>query len=424
MKNLILLFLLLFFGGYASIYGQCVNEKGYYDFPFTENGLTVTASGTGGYTYYGSSYTSCGVTTKENEVYIGSSASTFTNTFSTPVNDMVYNMTAAGDGEVVTITVNSGTPSITYIAGNCPEAMIISGNVITMAPGTSNHGGRVKVHSTSTFTSVTFSHNGLSAGLLMTMCFDAVFESVKPTVTTTAISNVTGNSASSGGNITADGGAAVTARGVCWNTTGTPVATGNHTSDGTGNGSFTSSIAGLSTATTYYVRAYATNTNGSAYGSELSFTTSSNPVPANLTSISANYNILCNGASTTLTANGAVGAVYWYTGSCGGSPTSPATGNTLTVSPSATTTYYARNYNNSQYSAGCASISIVVNPRPTVANLVATGTDIKWYLTPTGGTALATSTVLLNNTHYYASQTVNGVESTARFDVLVTMTNP
>jgi len=424
MKHSVLLFLTLFFSGYASIYGQCVNEKGYYDFPFTENGLTVTASGSGGYTYYGSSYTSCGVTTKENEVYIGSSASTFTNTFSTPVNDMVYNMTAAGDGEVVTITVNSGTPSITYIAGNCPEAMIISGNVITMAPGTGNHGGRVKVHSTSTFTSVTFSHNGLSAGLLMTMCFDAVFESVKPTVTTTAITSVTGNSASSGGNVTADGGAAVSAKGVCWNTTGTPLATGNHTTDGTGTGTFTSSITGLSAATPYYVRAYATNTNGTAYGSELSFTTSSNPAPADPTTISANYNILCNGASAILTANGVVGTVYWYTGSCGGTATSPATGNTLTVTPSATPTYYARNYNNSQFSAGCASINIVVNPRPTVADLVASGTGIKWYLASTGGAALATSTQLLNKTHYWASQTVNGVESTVRFDVLVTMSNP
>ncbi|MEI8272050.1 MAG: hypothetical protein WCG08_05465 [Paludibacter sp.] len=146
--------------------------------------------------------------------------------------------------------------------------------------------------------------------------------------------------------------------------------------------------------------------------------------PANLTSITANYSTLCYGASATLTANGVVGTVYWYTGSCGGTATSPATGNTLTVSPTVTTTYYARNYNNSQFSAGCASILITVNARPTVASLVATGTGIKWYLTSTGGTALATSVQLSNNTHYYASQTVNGAESTARLDVLVTLTNP
>ena len=146
--------------------------------------------------------------------------------------------------------------------------------------------------------------------------------------------------------------------------------------------------------------------------------------PADPTSVTANYNVLCNGASTTLTANGSAGTVYWYTGSCGGTATSPATGNTLTVSPSTSTTYYARNYNNSQFSAGCASLYIVVNARPTVADLQASGAGLKWYLASSGGSALATSTSLLNNTHYYASQTVNGVESTTRLDVLVTMTNP
>lgn len=84
--------------------------------------------------------------------------------------------------------------------------------------------------------------------------------------------------------------------------------------------------------------------------------------PANPTSVSATYTELCNGTSTLLTANGAVGTVYWFTGSCGGVATSPATGSTLTVSPSVTTTYYARNYNNSQFSVGCAAITITVNP--------------------------------------------------------------
>ena len=59
----------------------------------------------------------------------------------------------------------------------------------------------------------------------------------------------------------------------------------------------------------------------------------------------------------------------------------------------------------------------------TVANLVATGSNIKWYAASTGGSALATSTALVNATTYYASQTINGVESTARFAVTVTV-NP
>lgn len=185
-------------------------------------------------------------------------------------------------------------------------------------------------------------------------------------------------------------------------------------------------VTGLSAGTPYYYRLRGVNTTGQSPNSNtITGTTTSNPAPADPTSISATYNVLCSGASTTLTANGAVGTVYWYTASCGGTATSPTTGNTLTVSPSATTTYYARNYNNSQFSDGCASINIVVNPKPTVANLqVTTGTGIKWYLSSSGGEALLTTTPLINNTHYYASQTVNGVESSTRLDVWVTMSNP
>ncbi len=94
-----------------------------------------------------------------------------------------------------------------------------------------------------------------------------------PTVTTTAISNITSYTATSGGNVTSSGGANVTARGVCWSTSQAPVITGSHTSNGTGIGAFSSSISGLNSTTTYYVRAYATNSVGTAYGSQVSFTT-------------------------------------------------------------------------------------------------------------------------------------------------------
>jgi uncharacterized protein (TIGR02145 family) len=102
---------------------------------------------------------------------------------------------------------------------------------------------------------------------------------VTPTLTTATISSPTRTTAVSGGNITNNGGAAVTARGVCWSTTSGPVVTGFHTSDGSGNGAFTSNIAGLSPGTTYYVRAYATNSAGTAYGNELSFASSPVQVP-------------------------------------------------------------------------------------------------------------------------------------------------
>jgi hypothetical protein len=78
-----------------------------------------------------------------------------------------------------------------------------------------------------------------------------------------------------GGNISDDGGVTVTARGVCWSTGQTPTIEDNKTEDGTGAGSFTSKIIGLELNTTYYVRAYATNSGGTGYGSTMSFTTSS-----------------------------------------------------------------------------------------------------------------------------------------------------
>ena len=96
------------------------------------------------------------------------------------------------------------------------------------------------------------------------------------TVTTSAVSSITTSSAMSGGNISADGGATITARGVCWGTNPNPTISNTKTVDGSGIGSFASNITGLTAGKTYYVRAYATNSSGTAYGNELSFTTLTN----------------------------------------------------------------------------------------------------------------------------------------------------
>jgi uncharacterized protein (TIGR02145 family) len=94
-----------------------------------------------------------------------------------------------------------------------------------------------------------------------------------PTLTTTEITKITGNSATSGGNIIDEGSGTITARGVCWSKDITPTIKDNKTSDGAGAGTFTSSISGLSIGTTYYTRAYATNSSGTGYGMVLSFST-------------------------------------------------------------------------------------------------------------------------------------------------------
>ncbi len=98
-----------------------------------------------------------------------------------------------------------------------------------------------------------------------------------PTITTLVVTEITEFSAKSGGNITDDGGGEVTARGVVWGTEPDP-SLENHlgsTDDGTGSGVFRSDLAGLHAETTYFVRAYATNSAGTAYGNDLVFETAS-----------------------------------------------------------------------------------------------------------------------------------------------------
>lgn len=140
-----------------------------------------------------------------------------------------------------------------------------------------------------------------------------------PTLTTNTISNISATGASSGGNISSDGGALITARGICWATSSGPVVTGQHTSDGTGVGNFTSTLSGLVLGTTYYVRAYATNSVGTAYGNEVSFVTSNIPVQPTVTttavsgitssSASSGGDVTSDGGAT-VTARG----VCWGTG--------------------------------------------------------------------------------------------------------------
>lgn len=98
---------------------------------------------------------------------------------------------------------------------------------------------------------------------------------VLPTINTLAISNVSSTGASSGGTIINDGGVSVTSRGVCWSTTTSPTTANSKTTDGSGTGIYASDLTGLTSSTIYYVRSYATNSAGTAYGNEFSFTTSS-----------------------------------------------------------------------------------------------------------------------------------------------------
>ncbi|MEI8084608.1 MAG: T9SS type A sorting domain-containing protein [Paludibacter sp.] len=136
---------------------------------------------------------------------------------------------------------------------------------------------------------------------------------------TTTVSAITTNTATSGGNVTVEGNSAVTARGICWGTTtGPTVALATKTVDGAGAGIFTSNITGLSSGVKYYVRSYATNTEGTAYGAEVSFTTTDTEIP---TAFSATKGaVTTSSVELLLNATDNSGAIS-YTVSYGAGPT-------------------------------------------------------------------------------------------------------
>jgi V8-like Glu-specific endopeptidase len=177
-----------------------------------------------------------------------------------------------------------------------------------------------------------------------------------PTVTTNSVTSITTTSAVCGGNVTSDGGATVTARGVCWSTSPNPTIYNSKTVNGSGTGSFTSNISGLSPNTTYHVRAYATNSVGTSYGVDRPFTTQTPVTPPTVTTNSVTSitttSAVCGGNVTsdggaTVTARG----VCWSTSpnptiynskTVNGSGTGSFTSNITGLNPA--TTYHVRAY--------------------------------------------------------------------------------
>ena len=153
-------------------------------------------------------------------------------------------------------TTSYGTTTTVISAGSGTTSIAVNANLSGLTGGQTYHFRLVGVNS-----------DGTTSGNDMTFTPGAA------TVTTTAATSITMSDAATGGNVTSDGGSSITARGVCWGTTANPAVSGSHTTDGSGTGSFTSTLTGLSSNTTYHIRAYATNSAGAYYGDDLTFTT-------------------------------------------------------------------------------------------------------------------------------------------------------
>ncbi|MBK7213846.1 MAG: hypothetical protein IPH88_11245 [Bacteroidales bacterium] len=206
-----------------------------------------------------------------------------------------------------------------------------------------------------------------------------------PTVTTTAASSITTTTASSGGNVSSAGGGTVTEKGVCWGSGSNPDINGNHTSDGTGTGTFSSSITSLTPGATFHIRAYATNSAGTAYGSDLTFTTLS---PA-LSVTPANQNVTAAAGSTS----------YTVASNSSWTATSDQAWCTVTASGSGNGTITATYTENTSTTARSANITVTVTGlTPAVVTLSQAGASISLSIAP-------------------ASQNVTAVAGTASYTV-------
>ena len=213
---------------------------------------------------------------------------------------LVYSCTTTNDGNTTTTTVVPLPP--TNLVGTLSPLTAINLSWIDNSTNETGFkierktsGGDYTLIGTTDADKTTFADSGLSLGVTYTYrvyAYNAVGKSLTyaysldiktanvPVLTTTLATLTFGGGASSGGNITDNGGSDVTARGVVWSTNTTPtIDLPTKTVDGIGNGVFTSAITGLSAGTTYYVRAYATNGAGTAYGNQISFTETA--VPSN-----------------------------------------------------------------------------------------------------------------------------------------------
>ena len=147
----------------------------------------------------------------------------------------------------------------------------LSASVLNLSSGTGAFSGTLSgLSPNTTYYIRAFATNNAGTAYGNQQSFSTLSVTV-PVLSTSSIVSIAQTTALGGGNITFDGGSVVTARGVVWATSANPTLSDNKTSDGTGEGTYSSYLTRLTAGTTYYVRAYATNITGTTYGNELAF---------------------------------------------------------------------------------------------------------------------------------------------------------
>ena len=211
----------------------------------------------------------------------------------------------------------------------------------------------------------------------------------KPTLTTTNVNNISAYKASTGGTISSNGNDAIQQSGVCYSTNPNPSIYNSRTTDGSTKGSYVSQLSNLTPGTTYYVRAYATNSAGPGYGNETSFTTSTISVPT-VSTILSTYGYNTAIVSGTINSNG--GSSITQSGVCYSTSPNPTTSNSKTTDGqtagswssnisglSPNTTYYAKAYANNAAGPGYGSeVSFKTAFAPSTCSITAVTTGV-WF---------------------------------------------
>jgi len=244
-----------------------------------------------------------------------------------------------------------------------------------------------------------------------------------PTVATSTVTNITSTSATVGGNVTGDGGGTVTERGIYWGTN--LLVNGTKLQIGSNTGVFSTSLTGLTTNTTYYIKAYAINSQGTGYGDQVNFTTGVIPIP--IAAFTATPTTITPGQSVQFTDQSTNTPTSWFWNFGDGSTATTknpshtyASAGTFTVILTATNSYGYNSATKTNYiTVNAAGISPVATFTATPTTITAgqsvqftdqsTNTPTSWSWTfGDGGTSTSQ-----NTSHTYASAGTYTVALTA-----------